>query len=74
MAARRYGCRPSDLLSSDPTDLAIDLATALRANNRDFEYRSGDWWYLTILELLGVKIPRADGTTSNTTVTEWVTL
>lgn len=52
----------------------IDLACALRGDARDFEHRSGAWWYLTILEMLGAKIPKAAGETSSASVTEWVTL
>lgn len=73
IAARRYGVLPSQLLASNPTEFSIDIAVALRAHNRDFSLRTGEFWYLTILSMLGAKIPDGDGNSSSGDV-EWVAL
>ena len=50
--AKRFGKTPSEVLRTNPQDFAIDVAVALRAEKLELEAKTGQFWYLHVLDAL----------------------
>ena len=60
--AKRYARTPSQVLRTEPGDLAIDMAVALRAERLELEAKTGPYWYLALGEMLFGKADKTDDT------------